>query len=851
MMKTNTQLDNISVGDLINTINDAIIIIDNNREVVKLNSYAQAILNETGLDLTGKQISDVLQLSYINNETLNFENILRNVDCNKDSINIPIAKLITEDNNRIIISLNVSCLKTSAANQVGCIIVLNDLTEQYNTNEALREEEDKLRKIVSASADAIILVNEQGQIIEWNKGAEQLTGYNRRQVIFKNYVNFMYNMLPPEKKKIEKYNYYRELFGVASRDGNVLDKKIWDYEFINKSGELRYAQQAFFEIKTEKGYWIGLIVRDVTVAKKAELELVEKEKFQTLVTDICARFLNAYTTSIFDEIEKALKEIKEFYKFIEFSGVYLFSNDLQEIYPIARSEDTVLNFEKAYNKLPADTKVWWLKHLEKTQVLYINNFDDYSEDEIEFLHEIHGDQFKSIIDFALIDNGKIIGLMLFASRSQFLKMNKDTISILTVISEVIANSVIRRKNEIELKNNEEKFRKIVNATSSGIIIIQDNKIVYINDIGKKRFNYGELENEDFTILKFLPDEKREFAKEKMNEILSGKLESYRTEIKIVDSDNNEHWRDITVGRTLYNNKLSLIVTSIDVTERKKIQIENEKYSDHLEKVVKERTAELWDVNKKLKKEIKKQKEAEKKVLRSLQREKELNELKTRFISTASHEFKTPLTTVLSSAELLQRYGQKWEAEKYDEQINKITNSVESLNILIDDILDASRTEQGSIEFNPSKINLKIFLENLLNDLKMIVSNHILDLQYNSENENFNLDENLLKLALSNVLNNAIKYSPWGGNITIKVDEIRGKLKIEVVDEGIGIPENELNNVFLPFTRSSNVSNIPGTGLGLSITKKSIELHGGKIEVKSKLNKGTKFIIKFPLNGELK
>ncbi|MGD8780125.1 MAG: PAS domain-containing sensor histidine kinase [Ignavibacteria bacterium] len=847
MIKKQLELEKIGIDQLINTINDAIIIVDKNHKVVELNNYARALIDRENINSCGRKVDDVLKLTDISGNKLNIEDIFCRFNHKDDNINIPAAKLISKDNERFVVSINVLILRSKSNQVIGNIIILNDLTEHYNINEALRESEDKLRKIVSESNDGIILINEQCQIIEWNKGAEQITGFSRADVIFKDYVNFIYNLMPAQIKTIEKYNYYRELFMNALKEEHILEKQIWDVDFINKDGELRYSQQAFFKIKIDDGYWIGAIIRDVTESKKAELRLIEKEKFQNLVTEICARFLNAYTTSIFDEIEKALKEIKGFYNFIEYSTVYLFSNNLREVYPVAFSENTSHNLENNYKSLPADTKAWWLNHLERNHVLYINNFDFYSKGESEFLRNIHGKQFKSIIDFGLIDNGKVIGLLMFASYSKTLRLNKDIISLLTVVSEVFANSLIRRKREIELKNNEDKFREIVNATSSGILIIQDNKIVYVNEISKKRFGVGEFANKEYTFLKYLPPGKKKFAIEKIHEILSGKRDSYRTEIKLYDAEKKEEWRDITIGRTLFNNRLSLIVTLIDITERKKVQIENEKYRDHLKNLVNERTAELQYVNKQLKNEIKKQKEAEKKVLHALQKEKELNELKSRFITTASHEFKTPLTTVLSSAELLERYGQRWNEKKYKEQLRKIINSVEGLNVLINDILQAGKAESGTIEFNPQKMNLKDFVEKLVSELMLTTSKHNIDLYCFLKNEEYCLDENLLRLSLSNIINNAIKYSPGGGTIDIIIEEISSKLKIEIIDEGIGIPGEDIANIFLPFNRSVNAGNFPGTGLGLSIAKKSVELHGGSINVKSKIKKGTKFIIKFPLD----
>lgn len=237
---------------------------------------------------------------------------------------------------------------------------------------------------------------------------------------------------------------------------------------------------------------------------------------------------------------------------------------------------------------------------------------------------------------------------------------------------------------------------------------------------------------------------------------------------------------------------------------------------------------------------------EESIKNALENEKVLNEMKTKFISTASHEFRTPLTTVLSSAELLERYGRKWKVEKYDEHISNIKNSVDYLTQLINDVLTIGRTETGKIELNLKQLDFYEFCLAVIKEITPLTTHkHKILFKYLTEQKYFFLDEKLLRFILINLLTNAIKYSPKGGKIEMEADYIANQLIIKICDEGIGISEKDQKVLFEPFHRGSNIQNIPGTGLGLSIVKKSVELLKGKIEIESNLNYGSTFTIFIP------
>ena len=241
------------------------------------------------------------------------------------------------------------------------------------------------------------------------------------------------------------------------------------------------------------------------------------------------------------------------------------------------------------------------------------------------------------------------------------------------------------------------------------------------------------------------------------------------------------------------------------------------------------------------------KKLQKEILYALDKEKDLNELKSRFISVASHEFRTPLTSILAAADLLELYGRKWPDEKYYEYLRNIQNAVVYMNELINDVLTVNKSESDKIKFNPGKTDLYDLLNGVLENIKLSAPENIKFIfDYKLDEKIFYLDGKLITQIVINLLSNAIKYSPKGGKISFVVTKVKDYLFLSIADEGIGIPEEDQQLLFEPFHRGQNVGAISGTGLGLSIVKRSIEIHHGTLSITSNINKGTKAVITLPV-----
>jgi len=244
--------------------------------------------------------------------------------------------------------------------------------------------------------------------------------------------------------------------------------------------------------------------------------------------------------------------------------------------------------------------------------------------------------------------------------------------------------------------------------------------------------------------------------------------------------------------------------------------------------------------------ITEEKKIEEEIKKSLEREKELNELKSRFVAMASHEFRTPLSSVLSSASLLEKYTETGQQEKREKHINRIKSSVKNLTGILNDILTLSKVEEGRIEVIIEDVPVAEFCKELCEEVEAITDRgQKINFSHKGENR-FNTDSKLLKNIVFNLLSNAVKYSYDNGKIDLICVVLPKELKLKVVDNGIGIPEAEQSKMFERFFRAANVTNIQGTGLGLNIVKKYVELLEGNITFTSIPEQGTEFTITIPL-----
>ncbi|MBD2506685.1 ATP-binding protein [Desmonostoc muscorum] len=236
---------------------------------------------------------------------------------------------------------------------------------------------------------------------------------------------------------------------------------------------------------------------------------------------------------------------------------------------------------------------------------------------------------------------------------------------------------------------------------------------------------------------------------------------------------------------------------------------------------------------------------------ALAKEREFSELTSRLLTTASHEFRNPLATIHSSAELLEHYRHLWSDERQQIHLRRIQTSVMHITQLLDDVLVLNQDETGKLEFNPTPLNLVEFCRDLLEELEQSDrSQHAIVFSSECQCTSANLDAKLLRQILTNLFSNCLKYSPIGSTVKFSVTTANERAIFQTQDSGIGIPPADIEHIFEPFHRASNTGNIPGMGLGMSIVKQAVDLHGGEIIVESAIDAGTTFTVILPFSRNL-
>lgn len=404
--------------------------------------------------------------------------------------------------------------------------------------------------------------------------------------------------------------------------------------------------------------------------------------------------------------------------------------------------------------------------------------------------------------------------------------------------------------------DQEHLTSLFAYATEGIVLTEGKgPVVLVNPAAEKIFGYSGQEIIGKPIEMLIPgryqskhvDLREGFFKDPQNRVMGHGRDLYGKK-----KNGTEFPVEVSLSFYRKDNQLYVIAFIVDITERKKIEEEMLHQQKELQRMAKS----LTDLNRNLEVKVEERtlilKEALQKLERSqieiqdaLEKEKQLNEIKSRFMSIASHEFRTPLSTVLSSASLLSKYTTEDDQPKRDRHIEKIKNSVRSLNGVLEDFLSLGKLEEGKIDVRPDVFNTQEFMFSVIEEMNgLLKAGQQLSVEQTGS-DTANTDKRLLKNILVNLITNAIKFSEEGSPIKIKISSNASFLLLQVIDKGIGIPNDEFEQLFSSFYRARNAVNIQGTGLGLHIIKRYIDLLLGKIEVDTVVGRGTTFTVTIP------
>lgn len=406
-------------------------------------------------------------------------------------------------------------------------------------------------------------------------------------------------------------------------------------------------------------------------------------------------------------------------------------------------------------------------------------------------------------------------------------------------------------------NEKDVFNVLFEAVSEGVIVVDNHqKIVAVNASAGRMFGYEkqELLHKPLSIL--IPQRYQTnhgshvegFMKQKESRRMGHGRDLYGAK-----KDGSSFPVEAGLNPMEIDGESYVMALVIDISVRKQQELELQELNTELEKKVEERTKELSNTVKTLKTvnlqrdaEIKKRIEAQNKTKEALKKEKELNELKTKFLSLVSHEFKTPLSGILTSAMLLGKYKLAEQQERRDKHIKTISDKVRYLNSILNDFLSIEKLETGKVNYKFSTFKIsKVVNEVVYNANMLLKEGQTINYPENIEDYSLYQDEKIIELALSNLLHNAIKYSPENTLVDIDIKQGESHTVFKIKDNGIGIPEKDQKQIFNRYFRAENALLTQGTGIGLNIVKTHLENLGGSISFKSEENIGTEFTITIP------
>lgn len=420
--------------------------------------------------------------------------------------------------------------------------------------------------------------------------------------------------------------------------------------------------------------------------------------------------------------------------------------------------------------------------------------------------------------------------------------------------------------EKKMWQEKERAKKYLDVANTMMVALDKNgRVELFNKKGEEMLGYSESEilGQVWFDL-FVPSESKESVKQSFEVLMAGERESLEYfESELVTKSGKKiivAWHNSMVYDE--NGEIAGTMSSgNDVTKQRANERKITKLNSLLELKVEEtegaleKTAgALEDAVNKLIQEVKDRKAAELELLQkgedlklALQQEKEVSEMKSRFVSMASHEFRTPLSTILSSAALLSRYTTTEQQPRRDKHIQKIRSSVQNLNGILNDFLTLSKLEEGKVNVDNKEFAFNEFCQELVAEMRALLqSGQVIKFAGLKKEQLLKIDSRLLKNSLINLLSNAIKYSKPNTTIILNGKIENNILTIKVIDEGIGIPLKDQSRLFTRFFRAKNVENIKGHGLGLTIVQRYLDLMKGSIEFESEENVGTTFMLKIPL-----
>lgn len=664
------------------------------------------------------------------------------------------------------------------------------------------QQKKHLNAVFENATEGMLISNVNGDIIAINQFAEKMFGYQHNELL-----GVKVEQLIP-KRFAQRHQSHRENF-VSSPHTRPMGAGR-DLFGLHSDGTEFPVEVSLSHFKTDNELFVVAFIVDITERKKASENLRREKEIAQMYLDIAPVIFMVLNTS--DEIQLINKYGSEIlgYKESEIVG----KNWIQNFIPVddqVLSREVFANFLRGQNQafeVPVVGRNGSLKIISWKGSVILNEAND-PQALLCSGEDVTEKRAQEEMNLQNVENIKKLNEELeYRVEKRTLEL-AQALDRLENVNKDLNNQITERKViEEKLLSSQRLYKAIAHNFPDGIIGVLNNEFRYILVDGKELHSLGLSVNRLFgkKIFEELQPESGEDFEQQLQATFEGAPSSFEVYIK----------------DKIYN------VVAVPLPD------------------VRDEINEILVVMQ----NVTSQKTMEEGLRKSLEKERELGELKSRFVTMASHEFRTPLSTILSSVFLLENYtGDTYEKQK-TLHINRIKKSVNNLTEILNDFLSIGKLEEGRVEVHVAPLNLVEFIRDFIHEMESVKKNdQRIEYRHLKGDSIVHSDKQLLKNIMINLVSNAIKYSNPGDIINITSTLNHQTFEIQVEDQGIGIPENEQEQIFKRFYRANNATNIQGTGLGLNIVSKYVELLDGSIEFESKQNKGTTFKVKLPVKSE--
>jgi len=804
-----------------------------------------------------------------------------------------------------------------------------EITRHEATERALRESSERLAAMINAAPEAVVVIDSNGRVEEWNPQAERTFGWTRSEARGQLLSQLI---MPFRYRDMHDHGMARYL---ATREPRILNRTT-ELAALNRQGTEFPIELSVWPITAGDTIRFGAFIRDISLRKAEEGRSKERNerafRFRDTLVELAKLDKTDFEEALAVIIETAARLLEvERVSYWSLSGEPMRS-DRAMVY--VRSART---FEGAGPGHSVDAtrhpKYFAALALHRPIVIDRVQDDPVTEDLRGTLAALG---ITSSIDLGVWYHGRMAGVLRLSHVGLPRHWEPEEVefgaSLASQISLALEASQ-RQAVTLALQASEEKYRLVVDNASEAIVVAQDGYIRFANPVAIAMSGYSRDEYHAMPFINLVHPDDRERVIANYRRRMAGEEGEKNYVFRIVSKSGATIWLQINAVPILWQGRPATLNFLADITERERLAQDLRRTLAEREAILEStlvgivftrdrimhwvnRTLEqdmlgyapgelvgkstalcyaspedfdgfggpayetiksgrTWSCEMQMKRkdgtlfwcqetgqamdpndlsqgaiwvmaDISRRKAAEDELRRALAQERELSDLKSRFVSMTSHEFRTPLATILSATELIERYAERLPPEEKTELIGLIKSAVNRMTSMLEDVLLIGKADAGRVEFHPKPVDIGVLAAAVVEEVGRSTEHRAkIATTLNGDARARLLDEKLVRHILGNLLSNAAKYSPAGSDVALRIDCSDHTTRFEVADRGIGIPPEDQPRLFSTFHRGSNVSNVSGTGLGLAIVKKCVDVHRGRIGFASAAGTGTTFTVTLP------